>query len=757
MRKLATFAFSFSAAILAASIILPDNSAFGAACFFAALGGVFLLLRGNLRLRLCLIAFGSAAGMLFFFTAGELRYLPVKALDGTDGIFSAVVTDFPESTDYGARFDISLFSGGRKFNSRTYSFGSMPELTPGDVIEISGSIKRADELYGSESDAYISKGYFLFVYAEKIATSEDKGFVLRYAHKYASKEICEMISDIFSPGTRPFMLALLAGERGELYEDTEFSDALNVTGVRHIVVVSGMHLAYLTALVWALFGRRRHAALIAGPVILAFMAMTGFAPAVVRAGVMQLLMMAATFLEREDDAVTSLSAALMLLLAINPYSATDLGLQLTFAATLGMVLFTGRMYAALDGIFDKTDAYKVKPVKKLVKFIIANFSATLGASVLTLPIIAVRMGIVSLIAPLTNLFVTWAVALAFSAGLIAVILGFIWAPLGTVTAFCAGLPAKYIIWTIKELSAVRFAAVYTINTAIVYWVLYTAVVFLLFKLLRKERFSLIPALCLAALSLCTVLLLTDIKTERKGMMLTALDVGQGQCLILTSGSATAVIDCGSSSGEKAGILASQYIRSLGRDSIDVLILTHYHEDHANGASDILNILDVGVLIAPNTSITDSGSDVEVSELASQRGTEVIYVKDRVSVKLGKSVIDLYPPLGSEGENELGLTAVCTTGSFDVLVTGDMPSSMERKLVRTYKLPDTEVYIAGHHGSKYSTSDELLTAITPETVIVSVGYNTYGHPSEATLEKLEAVGAAVYRTDISGNIVISAGE
>ena len=100
------------------------------------------------------------------------------------------------------------------------------------------------------------------------------------------------------------------------------------------------------------------------------------------------------------------------------------------------------------------------------------------------------------------------------------------------------------------------------------------------------------------------------------------------------------------------------------------------------------------------------------------------------------------------------TALATAGDFDILITGDMERATEKKLIETYELPELDVLMAGHHGSKGSTSEELLEAVTPETVIISVGSNSYGHPAEDTLRRLARAGCDIYRTDRHGTVYLS---
>ena len=151
---------------------------------------------------------------------------------------------------------------------------------------------------------------------------------------------------------------------------------------------------------------------------------------------------------------------------------------------------------------------------------------------------------------------------------------------------------------------------------------------------------------------------------------------------------------------------------------------------------------------------EDGEKSEVLALSERYGVEVRYVTAETQAVVGKAALTLYPPVGEGGENELGLTILCSAGEFDTLITGDMDSKTERALLDAYPLPDIEVLLVGHHGSRYSTSEELLETVTPEVGVVSVGSNSYGHPTRDALLRLTDVGVTVYRTDLQGNIYIT---
>jgi competence protein ComEC len=121
-----------------------------------------------------------------------------------------------------------------------------------------------------------------------------------------------------------------------------------------------------------------------------------------------------------------------------------------------------------------------------------------------------------------------------------------------------------------------------------------------------------------------------------------------------------------------------------------------------------------------------------------------------------SRIILYPPLDmTHSANEQGLSVLAQMEETSVLVTGDMNARTEQMLLRYVELPDTDLLIAGHHGSDDSTSQALLEKITPDVCIISVGaHNRYGHPGEGALERLTVSGAEIYRTDHSGHVTLT---
>ena len=329
-------------------------------------------------------------------------------------------------------------------------------------------------------------------------------------------------------------------------------------------------------------------------------------------------------------------------------------------------------------------------------------------------------------------------------------------PVAQIIAILPAAALEYFMAVVRLLARLPYHALYTSNPYLFWWLLYfyAMIAVLVLSKNRRRRTNWAAGIAAAA-TLCLVVALPVFSSGRAQMTASVLNVGQGESVMISAGGETALVDCGSSnSWINAGTVAANEINTLGRTELTYLILTHYHNDHANGLETLFSRLRVRHLVLPVLSGAENQAlQAEILALAEEDGTEVMFLREEREICMGDVCFQIFPPMGDGNNNEEGLSLLCSSGDFDMLITGDMDSETEEKLLRYTALSDVEVLVVGHHGSKYSTGTALLQALQPEAAVISVGANSYGHPAPATLARLEEAGAQVWRTDLRGTVSI----
>ena len=752
MRVLATVGFSFAAGLFLT--LLPwDGWQLYAAGALALASLLWALLgRGTPHLRrVLLVLLPLMVSLLYFSAYRALVRQPVQALCGGEHDFSAAVCDWPEATERGAKVTIRLH-GLLGAKAVYYGDDDLLSLRPGDALSGTAWWNDVAAIGDGDLRQFSSRGVYALLYDRDTLTVQPApDMPLGYAPQYAAKALRDKLAQLWDdPSVLGFLTAELTGDKSLLPESDYV--AMQETGLAHIFAVSGLHCAFLVTLLSLLIPptHRRTLCAVASAVLVFYMLLTGLSPSVARACVMQLFLLSAPLFRRGSDPLTSLAAALTVILLVNPYAVGSVSLQLSFAATLGMVLLSGRLYKSFTGWYRGRN----RAVRAALSFLAANLAATLGALVFTAPLTAYYFNILSLVAPLAGLLAVPAAGYAFMSAFVSALLGLVWTPLGLLAGYVPLLLVKYILWVAHLLLAVPYHAVYFTNVYLRVWLLYVYAAFLGCAVTPdgKRKYALASALTVLTLAACLWL---NSRWQQYGAFRAAvLDVGQGESVALCSGSEAALVDCGSSNSYvDAGSVAADALQSAGIRRLSAVIVTHYHADHTNGLTEVLTRLSVDTLYLPDIEDEYGVRDRLVS-LAAHQGADVVFVTEPTRIALGEAVLTVYPPLLTTGDlNEQGLTALATAGDFDLLITGDMAGQTEQLLAQTYPLPDVEVLVVSHHGSRYSSDESFLRAITPDNAVISVGDNRYGHPAEETLRRLQAVGATVWRTDQQGSIRI----
>lgn len=753
MRVLATIGFSFSAGVFLAALLPWNGWQLYAAggVLLLALAWLFAARKQKYFRRGLLILLPLAVSLAYFVGYDHLVRQPIEDRCGAASDFTATVCDWPQATERGARVTVEL-EGYHRARAVLYGEAELLAARPGDTVTGTAQWQSAAHFDSDDVTHFNARGVYALLYGrEDVRLSAGDGDALRWLPQRAGKAFREKVAAIWDDArVSGFLTAELTGDKSAM-DDGDYL-AMQETGLAHLFAVSGLHCAFLVTLMALLISRRqRLLCAVTIPLLLFYMVMVGMSPSVVRACIMQIFLLIAPLFRRGSDPLTSLAAALLVILLCNPFAAASVSLQLSFSATLGMVLLSPRLYKLLTGWYKG----KCRPLRTALCFVAANLSATLSAVVFTAPLTAWYFRIFVLVAPLSSLLAVPAAGWSFMAAFVTVLLGFVWLPLASLLGWISWALVRYILWIANGMMSWRYHAVYFTNPYLVYWLLFLYAAFIGCAATPDGKRKYLLASALSVLTLTAAIWVNRQDYQYGVLTALTLDVGQGESVILTSGGETALVDCGSSNSYKdPGGLAADMLHSMGVRELSAVVVTHYHADHTNGLYEVLRRIPVQTVYLPDIE-DEYGVRERLVSLAEEKGAQVTYVTKETADTLGDTVLTIYPPVQSGGDlNELGLTALASAGDFDLLITGDMSGSTEKKLVETYALPDIEVLVVSHHGSRYSSNIRFLKSVTPEAAVISVGDNNYGHPSEETLQRLLAVGADIWRTDQQGTIRIT---
>lgn len=692
------------------------------------------------RRRICL-----ALALCACFFAGMARAhlsnaaLPVSA--PAEGGFSARVDDIPQYTEKGWRVSLggrvrTLLTIGDKEHQMRIAYGDIlyiqaPQEPPSPRRNPGGPDMRK---------TLLAKGYGYRAYAdaEQITVHSGGGRDIKGAVLGIRSAIERSLFASMPPKSAGIYRAILFGDKSTL--DDESYAAFRETGVAHVLAVSGLHVGGLAMMLSWLLRKLRvkpiTVFLSTCAFLLLYCALAGFSPSVSRASLMVSLLLLGRAAGRQTDTLTSMAAAFIALLLVNPMQLYSLGFQLSFSAVFGLLTLSDPLVRLLE------------PIRRnrIGRWIASCLAATTAATLGTLPVMAMSFGELPLSSLPANLLIVPLAAPLLLFGLLTALLGLAWPGVG---AILGGIAAKAMDWLLELMSLLRKWGMLSLPMIPVWFMLGIWVCCLLFSryCLLKRRNSIASALLAA---LIAVFSLSLAFRPLPLLEITVLDVGQGNSVIIRASRRTLLVDAGGALDYDYGErVVWPALRSMGVTRLDAILLTHAHNDHAGGVSALLERLRTDGVIMPQT-----GEDDDVRLLlrsCEAKGVHVVLVSERMSLELGQGFsIDMIRGEG-EGLNEKSLAFILQRETPIMLITGDMGLAQEEAL-----LPDlvqTPLIEAGHHGSRYATGEALLQKTRPSLAVISVGRNNYGHPHPDTLARLEAIGAKVLRTDTCGAVTI----
>lgn len=746
MRKLMWFAVGFAAAVALCAYLLSGVWTIVAIVVSLLALIVLKLLKNKINPVVFVVFIGLAAGLLYSQCYDGIVLSKAKQYDGKTLRITMTATDYSFQTDSGNIVDGKSRIDGKNHRIRLYYRAEDP-VEPGDLLKVRATLRYTPSDSVANSTYHKGEGVFLIALAENTPIVEKADtWNIRYLATYIRKAMSDRISMIFPEDVAAFAKALLLGADHEI----SFADniAFQRSGIRHVIAVSGLHVSILFSVVYFVTGRKRLPMLLCGfPVLFLFAAVAGFSPSVVRACVMQALLILSFAVDKEYDAGTALAFSCMVMLVLNPLVITSVSFQLSVGCMIGIFLFSqpirDRFYSVSFLKCKKKKSFKAK----LVRWFTGSVSVSVSAMIFTMPLCALYFDIISVIGIVTNLLALWVISYVFYGIILACLISFIWLPAAGAIAYIVAFPIRYVITTAKLLSRISAGFASTDSPFVLLWVLLTGVLILCYVIRKKKSLPILAVTVTALYALAVVA--TWAIPRMDNFRLTVVDVGQGQCILLQSNDEVYMIDCGGEDPQYTASAAMNAMHAQGINRIDGLILTHYDEDHCNGIENLLQCFSVDKLYLPDTDQnTKNRLQLEKQEIP------IRWISGNVTLSCSAGKIQIIPAkIHAEG-NESSMCILFQGENCDILITGDRDMVGETELLSQETLPKLEVLVIGHHGASTSTGEALLEATRPELAIVSVGKNNrHGHPGMDVLNRLEYFGCKVRRTDMEGTIMI----
>jgi competence protein ComEC len=655
-----------------------------------------------------------------------------------------------------------------------------PAVEPGDRVRVDGRVEEPpDGPYGDYLARIGVDGTLRSRSLTVTGHDTDPGAQLERLRRAAGEALAAAIPE----PEAGLAAGIVIGLRDRV--DRDLAAAFTAVGASHVVAISGWNIAIVAATVAALAGRlaRRRRAVILVAAIAAYVLFAGASASVVRAAAMAGVVLLARETGRAGRATAALGWAAALLLIADPALIGDAGFQLSTLATGGILAWANPLSERIGRLLGG----------RVPGWLAESLGVSLAAQAATLPVVLLTFGRLAVVSPIVNLAIVPLVAPAMAAAVVALV-GGLAALAGApgLLATLAGLPAWALLTAmctvIRVAAALPFANVsfgppWTLVAAALSAALILGTPSLARWVARRRHRRARPrsvvdamprerpkrarstALALAALVAATAAFGLAFAHRADGTTrITVLDVGQGDSILVEGGRGGRMLVDGGPDPDRLLVELDRRLPPWDR-RIDILVLTHPHEDHVAGMPLLLERYRIGRVYETGMRGPGPGYAAFARDLNGRPGappdgilsTGARIALDDVRFRVlwpDPGRVPREPPDGGRGINDVSIVLLGEVAGRRFLLTGDVEDDVD-PILATRELPPVDILKVAHHGSATASTPAFLGRVQPRIAVVSSGAgNPYGHPARSTIDRLGATGARVMRTDTDGSVAIS---
>ena len=686
--------------------------------------------------------------------------------DDEISIIATIVSD-PQEKEYKTKYilKIDTINSNKKYKNTKvilYTKKGKETLKYGDKIELVGNFKLAQERRnpgGFDYRFYLKtkKIYGIVTTKNTKRLKENNVNIISMIANKTANVIKNQSKKLLENKKACLLIGLLIGDTDEIDEETK-EDFRN-SNLTHMLAVSGLHVSYVLLAVNYIITKvkihKKLSKIIVMLLILFFILVTGATPSVLRAGTMTIYLILGGIFYRRISVFSSLNLSLLVIIIMNPYCLFDVGLQLSYAGTIGIVY----LYPII----------KEKNYNKANSILI-----TISANIVIIPIMMYNFNIISLTFFISNLLAGPIIGIIIILGFSIIIISLIFFPIANIFSKILNLLIILFLNTAKACANLPFSKIFIITPTLKFiFLYYCLLVFIIIKEKIQIRISIklknkVIAILIILVIINPIKYFSNIK--QSNLKIYFVDVGQGDSTcIVTPKNKIILIDGGGNSKDENYDIGKQtllpYLLDKKINKIDYCIVSHFDSDHCGGLMYILKNLKVKNIII-GKQYEEYENYKEFIKIAKDKKINIRVVGAGEKITIEKNLyIDVLWPINREkmviqnAINNNSLVFKLRYINFSMLFTGDIEEIAEKEILDKYKentefLKSTILKVA-HHGSKTSSTKEFINIVKPKYAVIGVGKdNKFGHPSNVTIENLKTINTEIYRTDEMGEISIN---
>lgn len=622
----------------------------------------------------------------------------------------------------------------------------IPSIKYGDSLYIEGEFKQPEEARnykGYNYKQYLkTKKIIGTVELEKVKIlKSSNGSFIHNIQKY----IRDTINGTLTDEEGNLLLAILLGDKDKLSEDIQ--ESFKTSNLSHMLAVSGAHVSYiilgLTYVLQNSIIGKKNGKIVCIIFLLAFMAITNFTPSVTRACIMAILTLLSSIIYRKSDVYTNISVAALITLIFNPYSLLDLGFQLSYGGTIGIIIFIKRIQ-------------EKKSNSKVINYIKQMALVSIYANIIIIPIMMYHFNTVSFTFIISNIMASPILGIIVITGFLFIITSITVKPLTRLIAIFIKPILSILIKISQICSKLPFSNILVVTPYMFNVISYYAIILYCIKSKKNNKCKIIICLLIVLILINFIIYIFPQK-----LRIFFIDVGQGDStLIITPDKKTVLIDGGGSDSFDVGKkVLLPYLLDRRILKIDYVLISHFDTDHCGGILTIMEKVKVKNIIISEQA-EHSENYERFKKLMIHKKIRLIEVKkgDKIKIERYSEFKILFPTSRLLSENPLNnnsIVAQFNYNNFKMLFTGDIEKLAEQQILKAEKAEiRADILKVAHHGSKTSSIPEFIKAVKPKIALIGVGKNnTFGHPNQQTIKNLENIKCRIYRTDLQGEIII----